>query len=170
MIMNIYQFLAEHSIEYERVDHPPVFTCEEAEQLVPPMPGTDTKNLLVRDKKGRRHFLVVVRYDTSVDLKSLSRALGVSNLSFASSERLKKYLGIEPGAVSLLAIVNDIESAVEVILDADLWKARVLRCHPLVNTSTLAIRRSDIELLLRITGHRYTVLHVPRITRQDKEA
>lgn len=168
--MNIYQFLAEHSIEYERVDHPPVFTCEEAEQLVPPMPGTDTKNLLVRDKKGRRHFLVVVRYDTSVDLKSLSRALGVSNLSFASSERLKKYLGIEPGAVSLLAIVNDIESAVEVILDTDLWKAEVLRCHPLVNTSTLAIGRSDIELLLRITDHRYTVLPVPKITRQDKEA
>jgi Ala-tRNA(Pro) deacylase len=152
MMMNIYQFLAEHSIEYERVDHPPVFTCEEAEQLVPPMPGTDTKNLLVRDKKGRRHFLVVVRYDTLVDLKSLSRALGVSNLSFASSERLKKYLGIEPGAVSLLAIVNDIESAVEVILDADLWN------------------RSDIERLLLITSHRYTVLPVPKITRQHEEA
>lgn len=166
MIMDIYRFLTEHSIEYERVDHPPVFTCEEAEQLVPPMPGADTKNLFVRDKKGRRHFLVVVGYDKAVDLKSLSSALGVSNLSFASSDRLKRYLGIEPGAVSLLAIVNDSETAVEVILDADLWKATVLRCHPLVNTSTLSINRTDIERILEITGHHYTVLTVPERTRQ----
>ena len=137
LCMDIYQFLVEHSINYERVDHPPVFTCEEAEQLVPPMAGADTKNLLVRDKKGRRHFLIAVRHDRSVDLKALSLTLGVSNLSFASSERLKKYLGVEPGAVSLLAVVNDIESAVEVILDADLWKASILRCHPLVNTSKI---------------------------------
>ncbi|MFC2108546.1 prolyl-tRNA synthetase associated domain-containing protein [Candidatus Bipolaricaulota bacterium] len=167
MIADVYPFLVEHSIEYERVDHPPVFTCEEAEQLVPALSGADTKNLFVRDKKGRRHFLVAVGHDKSVDLKTLSSALGVTNLSFASSERLKKYLGIEPGAVSLLAIINDIENAVEVVLDRDLWEEDALQCHPLVNTSTLAIRRGDIERILKITGHHWTVLQVPEIARQS---
>ena len=166
MVENVYRFLVENSIEYERVDHPPVFTCEEAKRLVPALPGADTKNLFVRDKKGRRHFLVVVGHDKSVDLKTLSSTLGVSNLSFASSQRLEKYLGIEPGAVSLLAIINDIENAVEVIVDKDLWEADTLQCHPLVNTSTLAIRNSDIERMFKITGHRWTVLQVPQITRQ----
>ena len=159
--MDIYHFLASHSIPYERVDHPAVYTCEQAEQLVPPMPGTDTKNLLVRDKKGRRHFLVVVGYEKTVDLKALSLLLDVNGLSFASPERLMKYLCIEPGSVSLLAIVNDAECAVEVIVDEKVWQADVLKCHPLVNTSTLAIRRFDIEKILMITGHRWRVLSVP---------
>lgn len=165
--MDIYQFLTEHSIEYERVDHPPVFTCEQAEQLVPPITGAHTKNLFVRDKKGRRHFLVVVRHDKAVNLKALSSKLGVSNLSFASSERLKRHLGIEPGAVSLLAIVNDVAGAVEVVLDADLSQEPILQCHPLVNTSTLAISRSDIERILEITGHRWMVVAVPEMPGQD---
>jgi Ala-tRNA(Pro) deacylase len=159
--MDIYNFLDSHSISYERVDHPAVFTCEQAEQLVPPMPGADTKNLLVRDKKGRRHFLVVVGYEKAVDLKALSPLLDVNGLSFASPERLMKYLGIEPGSVSLLAIINDIGCAVDVIVDEEVWQADVLKCHPLVNTSTLAIRRTDIEKILSVTGHRWRVLSVP---------
>ena len=159
--MDIYNFLTSQAIPYERVDHPAVYTCEQAEQLVPPMTGTETKNLLVRDKKGHRHFLVVVGYEKTVDLKALSPLLAVNGLSFASPERLMKYLGIEPGSVSLLAIINDIECAVEVVLDEDLWQADVLKCHPLVNTSTLAIRRTDIEKILKVTGHRWRVLSVP---------
>jgi len=164
--MDIYHFLTSHSISYERVDHPAVYTCEQAERLVPPMPGADTKNLLVRDKKGRRHFLVVVGYEKAVDLKALSPLLDVNGLSFASPERLMKYLGIEPGSVSLLAIINDIECAVDVILDEDLWQADVLKCHPLVNTSTLAIRRTDIQKILTVTGHRWRVLSVPGMETQ----
>jgi len=165
MTTDIFQFLSEHRIHYERLEHPPVFTCEEAEQLVPPMPGVQTKNLFVRDKKGRRHILVVVDRSKSVDLKALSSAVGVTNLSLASSERLNKYLGIEAGAVSLLALVNDVDGTVEVVLDADVWKADILQCHPLVNTSTLAMHRSDIERILEITDHRWTVLAIPEIDR-----
>ena len=164
--MDIYHFLTSHAISYERVDHPAVFTCEQAEQLVPPMPGADTKNLLVRDKKGRHHFLVVVGYEKAVNLKALSPLLDVNGLSFASPERLMKYLGIEPGSVSLLAIVNDAECAVEVIVDEIIWQADVLKCHPLVNTSTLAIRRTDIEKILTVTGHRWRVLSVPGMETQ----
>lgn len=79
---DIFALLAEHNIQYERVDHPPD-TCEQAEELVPSMWGVHTKNLFVRDKKGRHHFLVVVSHSKSVDLKALSSKLGVSKLSLA---------------------------------------------------------------------------------------
>lgn len=165
MTNDIFTFLSEHNIQYSRVDHPPVYTCKEAEKLVPSMRGIHTKNLFVRDKKGRNHFLVVVSDTKSVNLKALSSKLGVTNISLGSPSRLQKYLGVEPGAVSLLAIVNDTESAVEVVLDRDIWKDDALQCHPLVNTSTLAINQSDIERFFEITNHRWRILSIPESTR-----
>ena len=159
--MDIYRFFADHDIEYERCDHPPVFTCEEANRLVPPMRGTKTKNLFLRDKKGRRHFLVAVGYEKRVDLKALSSRLGISGLSLASPERLMRHLGVEPGAVSLLGVVNDADAAVEVVMDEGLWAAEALQCHPLVNTSSVVISREDLERLMEITGHPVQVLDVP---------
>ena len=159
--MDIYQFLADHDIEYERHDHPPVFTCEEALRLVPPLLAAKTKNLFLRDRKGRRHFLVAVGYEKAVDLKALASLLGVSKLGFASAERLERYLGVDPGSVSILGVVNDVNRAVEVIVDEDLWVAKAFQCHPLVNTSTLVISRDDLERFLEITGHRVRVLDVP---------
>ncbi len=157
----IYSFLAGHGIPYTRVDHPPVFTCEEAERLVPPLSGVHTKNLFLRDGKGRRHFLVVVGWEKQVDLKALARVLAVGKLGMASAERLQQHLGVEPGAVTLLGIVNDREKAVEVVLDAGVWQAEALQCHPLVNTATLAIARRDLERLFGICGCRFRVVEVP---------
>ena len=158
---DIYKFLADYDIEYERHDHPPVFTCEEAERLVPPLPAAKTKNLFLRDNKGRRHFLVIVGYEKTVDLKALRDLLGSSKLSLGSAERLQKYLGVTPGAVSLLALVIDVNKEVEVIFDKDLWQSNAFRFHPLVNTSTLVISRENIERFLEITGNIVLVLDVP---------
>ena len=102
--MDIYPFFAKHGIGYERHDHPAVFTCEEADRLVPPLPGAKTKNLFLRDKKGRRHFLVTVGNEKTDDIKALSSLLDANRLSLASPERLKKYLGVDPGSVSMLGI------------------------------------------------------------------
>ena len=159
--MDIYQFLADHDIEYERHDHPPVYTCEEALRLVPPLPAAKTKNLFLRDRKGRRHFLVAVGYEKAVDLKALAPLLGVRKLGFASAERLQRYLGVDPGSVSILGLVHDVNQEVEVIVDKDLWSAKAFQCHPLVNTSTLVISRDHIQRLLEITGHPVRVLDVP---------
>ncbi|MDA0747788.1 MAG: prolyl-tRNA synthetase associated domain-containing protein [bacterium] len=159
--MDIYQFFAQHNIEYERHDHPAVYTVEEADRLVPQLPGAKTKNLFLRDKKGRHHVLVVVPHEKSVDLKTLSTLLDLNSLSLASPERLKKHLGVEPGAVSLLGIVNDPENNVELVIDETVWNADAVLCHPLVNTSTLVISRAHIEHLLEITGHTPRILSVP---------
>jgi Ala-tRNA(Pro) deacylase len=157
----LYQFLAEHHIVFERVDHPPVYTVAEAIALVPPLAAAETKNLLVRDRKGRRHFLVVVGYDKQVDLKELAAVLGVSKLGMASPERLMTHLGVEPGSVSLLAIIHDQEKAVEIVIDEAVWTAEALKCHPLVNTTTLAINRTDMEKIFQLTGHDFILLDVP---------
>ncbi|MFQ5799996.1 MAG: prolyl-tRNA synthetase associated domain-containing protein [Bacteroidota bacterium] len=159
--MDIYRFLSEHNIEYERHDHPPVLTCEEADRLVPDLPAVKTKNLFLRDRKGRRHFLVVVGYEKVVDLKGLSPVLGVSKLSLASPERLRRYLGVDPGAVTILGVVNDLDKEVEVLVDEDLWGSKAFRCHPLINTSTLVISRENMERFLSITGHKVRVLDIP---------
>jgi Ala-tRNA(Pro) deacylase len=161
--MDIYQFLAEHDIEYEQYDHPPVYTCEEANRLCPEMPveAVKTKNLFLRDKKGRHHFLVTVGDEKTVDLKVLGAFLGGLNLSFASSERLQKYLGLDPGAVTILGVINDVNHAVEVIVDEAVWQAQAIRCHPLVNTSTLIISQPDLRRFLELTGHTVRVLNIP---------
>jgi Ala-tRNA(Pro) deacylase len=159
--MDIYRFLAQNDIEYERYDHPAVFTCEQADRLVPPMSAAKTKNLFLRDRKGQRHFLVVVGYEKVVDLAALSSLLGVSKLSLASQERLRRYLGVDPGSVTILGVVNDLDNQVEVVMDEDLWGSSAFRCHPLVNTSTLAISKENLQRFLDTTGHSVRVVTVP---------
>jgi Ala-tRNA(Pro) deacylase len=157
---DFFKFIDEHGIAYIRHDHPAVYTVEEADQLVPDLPGAKTKNLFLRDDKGKRHFLVLVPSDKRVNLKALKGVLGVKRISFGSPERLKKHLGIEPGAVSLLAVYNDSEHKVEVVMDQDLWEADTFLFHPLVNTSTLVIKKVDIKRFLEATGHDLKVIDI----------
>ena len=158
---DLYAFLDSHGVRYQRTDHPAVFTVEESKRLVPPLPATQTKNLFLRDQKGARHFLVVVGHDTQVDLKALAGVLRATKLSLGSPERLMANLGIEPGSVSLLALVNDAARRVELFIDRPLWQADALACHPLVNTATLVIPHEGIERLLKATGHEARVVDVP---------
>ena len=158
---NLDEFLAEHGIEAERHEHPPVMTVEESERLVPPLPGAKTKNLFLRDKKGTRHFLVTVRHDLAVDLDALAAVLGLGRLGFGSPERLMKYLGVQPGAVSLLGLVNDRERGVEFVIDRLLWEAPAVHAHPLVNSATMVIAHAQLERFLAATGHSPRVVDVP---------
>jgi Ala-tRNA(Pro) deacylase len=159
--VDIFAFLQEHNIEYARQDHPAVFTVAEALQFVPPLPGARTKNLFLRDRKGRRHFLVVVGYHKNVDLKELTGLLGVSKLGFCSFDRLQRLLGVDPGSVSILGLVNDTGAEVELIIDKNLWSAEAFQCHPLTNTSTIVIEKDDLIRFLDATGHPARVLEVP---------
>ena len=160
-MIDFFKFLEEHDIAYERHDHPAVYTIEEADRLVPPLAAAKTKNLFLRDAKGKRHFLVLVGGDKQVDIKRLQALLGTSRLSFGSPKRLKEYLGIEPGAVSLFAVVNDPEHQVEVIADKTLWSASKFQFHPLVNTSTLVVSKEGVVRFLESTGHTPQVIEVP---------
>ena len=157
----IYEFLETHQIPYLRVDHPAVYTCEEARQHVPRLPGAETKNLFLCDDKGKKHFLVAVGYEKSVDLKLLAGTLACTGLRLASPARLMKYLKLEPGSVTLLGVLHDAHFDVQVIIDADLWKNDALLCHPLVNTSTLVLARADLLKFFRLTGHSPQIITIP---------
>ena len=157
----IFEFLDAHKIQYRRVDHPPVFTCEEADRIVPSLPGAKTKNLFLRDGKGRKHFLLAVSSEKNVDLKALSRILGVNKLGFASADRLEKYLNLTPGAVTLLGVVHDSSKQVEVVVDSDLWSNDAFLCHPLVNTSTLLLDKMSLTRFFELTGHSPRIISIP---------
>ncbi|MEN6446331.1 MAG: prolyl-tRNA synthetase associated domain-containing protein [Syntrophaceae bacterium] len=162
--MDIYAFLDSHTIAYERYDHEAVYTCEQADRLDIPCDQGRTKNLFLRDRKARRHFLVTVGAEKTVDLKGLETALEVKGLSFATPERLREYLGLMPGSVTILAVMNDTEGRVEVIVDDGVWRCESVQCHPLVNTSTLVISREGIARFLQATGHPPRVMDVPART------
>ena len=160
--MDLDAFLREHGIEKAaRYEHPAVRTVEESERLVPKLPGAKTKNLFLRDRKGRRHFLVTTRHDITVDLDALGVELDAGRLGFASPERLQKYLALAPGAVSLLGLVNDSAGAVEFVIDRSLWEADAVQAHPLVNTATMIVRHADLERFLGATGHAPRVIDLP---------
>ena len=154
----LYALLEQLSIPYERYDHAPVHTCDEALAALPDQPGVQTKNIFLRDKRGRRHLLLVTSCETAVDIKRFAEETSAAHLSFASAERLDKYLGVEPGSVTVLGLMNDVGHGVELYVDADVWQAPYWRCHPLVNSSTLIIARADIERFLEHTGHTPRVL------------
>jgi len=160
-VQNLLTMLARHDIAYQRCDHPPVYTIEEADRLVPPLPAAKTKNLFLRDQKGRRHFLVCVAADRQIDLKALANVLKVKRLSFGSARRLETYLGVIPGAVSVFGIINDPEHHVEIVFDRSFWQQTAFQFHPLVNTSTLCISREELTRFVALTGHKIKVVDLP---------
>jgi Ala-tRNA(Pro) deacylase len=154
-------FLDSEGIAYRRFDHPAVFTCEEADRLVPrEAVGVQTKNLFVRDKKGKRHWLLVTSCETAVDLKGLASRIGADNLSLASPDRLVRHLGVTPGSVTVLALLNDRDGQVTLLVDRALWE-QTWRSHPLINTATLVLPWPSVDRFLAVSGHQPTVLDVP---------
>jgi Ala-tRNA(Pro) deacylase len=153
LYQSLIETLEKLSISYEQIEHPPVYTSEQARQFVPANQGAPAKNLFLRDKKGKRHFLVMLNDNKELDLIALAHQTGSTRLSLASPDRLHRYLGIEPGAVSPLALINDTEHQVELWIDQDLWQVDSIQCHPLVNTATWILTPTDLASFLRQTGH-----------------
>ena len=140
-------------IVYERHDHPPVFTADEAAVHWADIGGTAVKNLFLRNKKGDRHYLVILGIGKQADLRQLVRVIGDDRLSFGSPERLMARLGVTPGSVSPFGLINDASKSVQVIIDADLRHAERLIFHPNVNTASLAIGFADFERFLATRGN-----------------
>lgn len=156
------ELLWANGIAFTRADHPPVFTCDEANRLVPAeLVGVQTKNLFLRDGKGKRHWLLVTTCEKAVDLKALAPRIGADHLSLGSPERLMKYLGLTPGAVTLFGVANDPTHDVNLVVDRDVWEEDAWRCHPMVNTATLVINREGVDRFLALTGHKASLVQVP---------
>jgi Ala-tRNA(Pro) deacylase len=144
--------LEQLGIAQRTVEHPPVFTVEEAKALRGNLPGHHIKNLFLRNKK-EEMWLVVALEDRAIDLKRLGEVLGAGRLSFGSAERLKRHLGVEPGSVTPLALINDESRSVQLVLDRGLVDGAPVNVHPLVNTMTTAMAAADLLRFFEATGH-----------------
>lgn len=157
---DLFRFLAGLGIETRTVDHRPVFTVAESQEIKAGIPGAHSKNLFLKDRKGRL-FLVIAEAETRIDLKRLHEPLGASGrLSFGSPELLREVLGVEPGSVTPFALMNDRAARVTVILDAALMERDPVNFHPLVNSRTTSIGRAGLLAFLRATGHEAAVLRL----------
>ncbi len=143
-------------IVHRTVRHVPVFTVAESRELRADFPGGHSKNLFLRNKKGRM-WLVTCLEHRNIDLKALAVRLEAGRFSFASAERLMRHLGVVPGAVTPFAVINDRQAAVQMVLDAGLLAHDPLNFHPLDNAMTTAISGDD---LLRFLAH---AQHAPQI-------
>jgi Ala-tRNA(Pro) deacylase len=140
-------------ISYGLYKHPPVFTGEEAARHWAGIDATHVKNLFLRNKKGDRHYLVILEIEKEADLRHLVKVIGDDRLSFGSPERLMARLGLTPGSVSPFGLLNDPTHAVRVIVDGDLKNADRLIFHPNINTASLTISRTDFERFLASRGN-----------------
>ncbi|WP_414840803.1 prolyl-tRNA synthetase associated domain-containing protein [Enterococcus saccharolyticus] len=154
----VYNLLNQLAISYEVSEHPAVYTIDEMEQLPFPDEAVIAKNIFLRNAKGNQHYLFVLDTDRAIDIKALKDMIGSTRLSFASEERLEKYLGLTKGAVSPLGLLNDTTQAVTIYIDSSLQKTAKIGIHPNDNTATIFLNFDDLMTTIEATGHQATIL------------
>ncbi|MGC8802252.1 MAG: prolyl-tRNA synthetase associated domain-containing protein [Bacteroidales bacterium] len=151
----LYQLLDQLQITFDYYEHPPAPTIEEAKKYWKDIEAIHCKNLFFRNHKGNQHYLVVIDHRYELNIHDLERRLKQGKLSFASEARMEKYLGVKPGSVSPLALINDREKHVFVFLDENLRHARKISFHPNDNTASIVMLFPDFIKFLNFVGNKY---------------
>lgn len=147
----LFAFLDRHAIASSTLEHPPVFRVEEGAEIKAALPGAHTKNLFLKDAKGQL-WLISALGETTIDLKTLHPRIAAARLSFGSEERLYDALGVRPGSVTALALINDPEHRVRFVVDAALWESDPVNFHPLSNDATTALSQAGFRAFLQAVG------------------
>lgn len=155
-------WMADKDLPHTTHDHAAVFKVEEGHDLKAGLPGAHTKNLFLKDKKGRL-WLISARQDTVVDLKRAPKTLGSDRLSFGNERLLYETLGVTPGSVTALGLINDPDRRVTLVLDQALWDAEIVNFHPLTNTATTALAQSEFRRFLTLIGREPVVVDFGRL-------
>jgi Ala-tRNA(Pro) deacylase len=151
----LFFLLEKLEIGFEYHEHPPLATIEEAIIHWKDYDSGKCKNIFFRNHKGDRHYLVILEHLRKLDIHDLEKRLKQGKLSFASDQRLKKYLGLEPGSVSPFGLINDREKHVHLFIDEKLKESGRLTFHPNDNRASLVISKSDFLKFLDYTGNSY---------------
>lgn len=146
------KYLDDQGIQQNTVNHPAVFSVEEAQKHTSHLPGAHVKNLFLKAKDGSP-WLVTCRDEQTVKVNGLSRLLSAPRFSFAKPEMLLQVLGVEPGSVTPLALINDEKRAVSFVLDRALLSYELLNVHPLINTSTTSMAPNDLLIFAKNLGY-----------------
>lgn len=153
--MAVYALLDKLKIPYERVDHDYAASIEDCQAVEDALGVKVCKNLFLRNQQKTTFFLLLMPGDKKFMTKDLSKQLNISRLSFAEPEYMEKYLGVTPGSVTVLGLMNDKDWYVDLLIDKDLLENEYIGCHPCINSSTLKIKTEDIlKKFLKHTGHR----------------
>ena len=155
----IYQYLKKHQISYEVNEHKAVFNMGELDSVKLLYPEWDAKNLFVRDDKKRNYYLISVKGDKRVDLKNFRKQLGLRPLSFASADDLMAIMGLTPGSVTPLGILNDIDCKVHFYMDS-VFAGNIIGVHPNDNTATIWIQADQLIHLIREHGNEADIVEV----------
>ncbi len=147
-------------IKFEMYEHPPLPTIEEALEYWSDIRATHCKNLFFRNHKGNRHYLVILDHSRQLEIHDLEKRLKQGKLSFASEERMIKYLGVKPGSVSIFGLINDTGNHVHVFLDEMLKEAERISFHPNDNSATMVISFNDFEKFLNACGNSFEYLEL----------
>ena len=150
-------WMADHGIAQVTQDHRAVFRVEEGLELKAAMPGVHTKNLFLKDKK-QRLWLISAAQDTTIDLKAAPGLIGSDRLSFGHADLMWETMGVRPGSVTALGLINDVDRRVSFVLDRRLWEADVVNFHPLTNTATTALDQASFRRLLAAIGREPVVV------------
>jgi len=156
----LYKVLDELNIPFDYYEHPAVPTIEEAKKYWVDLEATHCKNIFFRNHKGNRHYLVILEHTKALAIHDLEKRLKQGKLSFASTIRMQKYLGLTPGSVSPFGLINDKENHVHVYIDENLKKSEKISFHPNINTASLVISYKDFERFLECTGNSYEYVNL----------
>ncbi|MFH1781647.1 MAG: prolyl-tRNA synthetase associated domain-containing protein [Patescibacteria group bacterium] len=157
-MVDVEKYLQSHDIKYAPHKHPAVFTCDEAEKHCADVPGIPGKNLFLKNKGGKRYFLVVLPASKRADLKKIAKIVGESKVSFANSEALKEKLDLEPGSVSPFGLLNDVQHEVEVYIDKDIYDANIVNFHPKRNTASLELTGEMFRKYLKTIENKVQII------------
>ena len=157
---NVFKKLDELSISYKVIYHEAAYTIEGMEALHLENMKDVAKNLFLRDYKGRKHYLVVLEKDKMADLKYIKTQIGSTPLSFASEERLMKYLKLSKGSVSPLGVLNDAEGEVMVVFDKELALKEKIGVHPNDNTATVFMDFKDLQKVIELNGNKICFIDI----------
>ena len=164
-----YDFLDRLGIQYDRTDHEAATTMEACEEIDRVLGVVMCKNLFLCNRQKTRFYLLLMPGDKKFKTKELSSQIGSARLSFAGAEDMLKYLDIEPGAVSVMGLMNDRNHEVQLLIDKDILEEEYMGCHPCVCTSSMKIRTADIiERFLPETGHEYQTVTLVGESIMDK--
>ncbi len=156
-----YDFLDGLGIHYIRTDHERADNMEACNEIDAVLGVVICKNLFLCNRQKTKYYLLMMPGDKKFKTKELSKQINSARLSFAGPEDMLKYLDIEPGAVSIMGLMNDRENQVQLLIDEDVLQDEYIGCHPCVCTSSLKIRTADvIEKYLPATEHTYSVVHL----------
>lgn len=156
-----YDLLDQLGIEYMRTDHEPALNMEACNAIDAVLEVVMCKNLFLCNRQKTRFYLLMMPGDKMFKTKELSKQINSARLSFAGPEAMLQYLDIEPGAVSVMGLMNDHDHTVQLLIDEDVLKDEFLGCHPCVCTSSLKIKTADVvDIFLPATGHAYQTVHL----------